>query len=185
MTPDDLLPYAEDSEAFEETPDGSITPTPPAPVPFQMWGALCFDLVLDPQDTAGVCRSHSITEQQLLILLENKAFIDKLKDAKLQVKTLGSSAGFVLTARAEAEKHVVTMSRLASDTGINAGVRVRAMENIVRYAHLDPATSSKGKEGQDSNRSGVLVQFNIGGGILGERKTLTIEAAPQPQGETE
>jgi hypothetical protein len=185
MTPDDLLPYAEDSEAFEETRDGSITPAPLAPVSFQLWGALCFDLVLAPTETAEVCRSHAITEQQLLALLENKAFIDKLKDAKLQVKTLGSSAGFVLTARAEAEKHIVTLSKLAKDTGVNAGVRVRAIENITRYAHLDPATSSKGKEGQDSNRSGVLVQFNIGGGILGERKTLTVEAAPQSQGEGE
>lgn len=184
MTPDDLATYAEDSEAFEETLDGSITPAPPTPVPFQLWGALCFDLVLSPEDTAGVCRTHQITEQQLLNLLDNKSFVDKLKDAKLQVKTLGSSAGFVLTARAEAEKHVVTMSRLASDTGINAGVRVRAMENIVRYAHLDPATNTKGKEG-DSNRSGVLVEFNIGGGILGVRKTLTIEGHAVQQGEAE
>lgn len=175
MLTDDLTPYAEYSEAFEETPDGTIIATPPPSVPFQLWGALCFDLVLAADDTEGVCRSHGITDAQLLTLLENKAFIDKLRDARTQIKNLGSSAGFVLTARAEAEKHVVTMSNMAGDSGVNSGVRVRAIENLVRYAHLDPATN--GKNSQDVNRSGVLVQFNIGGNIL-EHKTLTLEGQP-------
>ena len=162
--------YVPDTEAFEETETGEIAPTHMPQVPFQMWGALCFDLVLAPTETEQVCAAHGIAPEQLIQLLDNKAFTDKLKDARAQVKTLGASAGFVLNARAAAEKHIVTLSDLAGNISVNAGVRVRAIENITRYAHLDPAASQKGKEG--ANTSGVLVQFNIGGGIVG-KSTLT------------
>lgn len=178
--------FDEDS-IMEEATSGELVPKTftKDELPIQMWGQFCFDLILQHPNHARVCTDYGITEAHLLELLENRAFIDRLKDAKMQVKTLGPNAGFVLLARTQAEEHIVTLGKLARQEGVHPGIRVKAIENIVRYAHLDPQTQKQAKENERGASSpGVLVQFNIGGGLLGSGMK-TIEVASTPAGEVE
>ena len=177
----------DDDELVEEPTSGELVPKTSTKdeLPIQMWGQFCFDLVIQHHNHARVCADYGITEAHLLELLENKAFIDRLKDAKMQVKTLGPNAGFVLLARTQAEEHIVTLGKLARQEGVHPGIRVKAIENIVRYAHLDPQTQKQAKESERGASSpGALVQFNIGGGLLGSGMK-TIEVASAPAGELE
>jgi hypothetical protein len=143
-----------------------------------LWGQLCFDLVMNQGEHDRVLRGYGLSEVGMLNLLENKVFCDRLKDAKLQVKTLGATAGFVLSARAQAERHLVTLGQIAESNTTHPAVRVKAIENMVRYAHLDPQTQKQVKENEQRGSSpGVLVQFNIGGGLLGGgAKTIEVQA---------
>lgn len=143
------------------------------------WGPFCFDMALNSDDWQLVCETYQITEDCFGRLLDNPAFVNRLKDAKMQVKTLGPSAGFVLLARVEAEKHLVTLSKIAGQQGVGELTRVRAIENITRYAHLDPSVQKgSGKEENRTASPGVLVQFNIGGGLLG-KSTQVIDVNPE------
>jgi hypothetical protein len=144
-----------------------------------LWGSFCFDLILNQSDHERVCAAFGLTLAGLGKLLDNTAFVDRLKDAKLQVKTLGPTAGFVLAARAQAEKHLVTLGNVAGDTAVPHVVRVKAIENLVRYAHLDPQTQKQARDNERQTSSpGVLVQFNIGGNLLGQnRRTLEVQTS--------
>lgn len=146
----------------------------------QLWGAFCFDVVLAPGEHDKVCAAYNVSVDTLAHLLDNKAFVDRLKDAQLQVKTLGPTAGFVLAARAQAEKHIVTLGNLADNSSVHPSVRVKAVENLVRYAHLDPQTQRQARDSEQRGSSpGVLVQFNIGGSLLGtNRHTIEVQAQP-------
>ena len=149
------------------------------------WGPFCFDMALSSDDWQVVCETYKITESCFERLLDNPAFVNRLKDARMQVKTLGPNAGFVLFARVEAEKHLLTLSNIAGQQGVGELTRVRAIENLVRYAHMDPSVQ-KGSA-KDDNRAtspGVLVQFNIGGGLLG-KNTQVIDVNPEPAGNDE
>lgn len=145
----------------------------------EVWGSFCFDLIMAPGEHDRVCTAYGLTLEGFNSLLDNKVFVDRLKDAKLQVKTLGPTAGFVLAARAQAEKHLVTLGNIAENNAVHPGVRVKAVENLVRYAHLDPQTQKQAKDNEQRGSSpGVLVQFNIGGGLLGgSRQTIEVQAS--------
>lgn len=144
----------------------------------QLWGSLCFDLALRPDNYITILEDYNLSEEGLIQLLDNKAFVNRLKDAQLQIKTLGPTAGFVLAARTQAEKHISTVSNIISDAATPALVRVKAFSDLARFAHLDPATQKTTREGGEQRSSpGVLVQFNIGGGLLGKNKS-TIDIQP-------
>lgn len=183
----DVVESFDDDDLMEEPTTGDLVPKTrdKEKLPMPMWGQLCFDLVMAHPNHEQVCADYGLDEIQLLDLLGNKAFLDRLKDAKLQVKTLGPSAGFVLTARTQAERHLVTLGQIADQTSVHPGVRVKAIENIVRYAHLDPQTQKQARENERTSASpGVLVQFNIGGGLLGSAmKTIEVAASPVGDGE--
>lgn len=180
-----LVESFDDDDMVEEPTSGQLVSKTSTTVklPIPMWGQFCFDLIMTHPHHAQVCSDYGIPEDHLLELLENKAFIDRLKDAKIQVKTLGPSAGFVLTARTQAERHLVTLGQIADQVSVHPGVRVKAIENIVRYAHLDPQTQKQSRETErDAASPGVLVQFNIGGGLLGSgMKTIEIASSPLPE----
>lgn len=183
----DIIESFDDDDLVEEPTTGDLIPktSTKGKLPMPMWGQFCFDLVMTHPNHAQVCADYGITEDYLLELLENRAFLDRLKDAKMQVKTLGPSAGFVLTARTQAERHLVTLGQIADQVSAHPGVRVKAIESIVRYAHLDPQTQRQAKENERGSSSpGVLVQFNIGGGLLGSgMKTIEVAATPIGDGE--
>jgi hypothetical protein len=141
------------------TADGSLAP--------RVWGSFCFDLAVNPAGHEAVCFDYGITPEALGALLERKPFVDRLRDAALQVKALGPSAGFVLSARMAAEKHLVTLNNIAEDTNVNTAIRVRVIENLVRYAHMDPSVQKSARDDGKPNSPGVLVQLNIGAGLLG------------------
>lgn len=175
-------------EGFDELDDPPVTEEQPEPYEItetprserlspELWGTFCLDLILNPGQHDDVCKAFGIEITELQRLLELKPFTDRLGDLNLQVKTLGPNAGFVLAARAQAEKHLVTLGNIAENSTVHPGVRVKAVENLVRYAHLDPQTQKQTKENeQRSSSPGVLVQFNIGGGLLGSNKqTLEVQ----------
>jgi hypothetical protein len=144
------------------------------------WGELCFDLVLRQDMYEQVLKDYNLSPEGMLHLLNNKAFTNRLKDANIQVNSLGPTAGFSLAARHYAEKHITTLSNIASDIASPHAVRVKAIENLVRYAHLDPATAKTPKDSDQRSSPGVLVQFNIGGGLLGNnRRTLEVQTTDE------
>lgn len=158
----------------ELLPDGTLVP--------RLWGSLCFDLALN-RDYEGVCADYGMTLEALSSLLDRPAFVDRLKDANLQVKTLGPSAGFVLASRIAAEEHVITLGQLAKDSNTNPAIRVRAIENLVRYAHLDPSTNKPANSSTTNGQAhspGVLVQLNIGAGLMGSTpRTIEVKTSEE------
>lgn len=171
-----------DLESFDDETDNetltpfavpNVTPATTTLSP-KLWNAFCYDLVFADMKYPDVCKSYGITDTHLLDMLCNPKFADRLKACKKEVKELGPNAAFVLSARAEAATHIQTLSNIASHAAINAGVRVRAIESLVRFADLDPSTQKADKAGTNS---GVMVQFVIGGGLLGS-DTSTINVTP-------
>lgn len=192
MTDAVLQNFDEDDDFEENSSTGQLTPkldavtSPPLPPALNdntlhssLWEPFCLDLSMANADAEQVCGDYSITQECLLDLLANATFIARLREAKARVKSLGPNAGFILTAHAQAAKHLVTLGSIADSQSTHASIRVKAIENIVRYAHLDPATTKKDK---DMDTGGVSVQFNIGGNLLGnDRRTIDL-VAEVPQG---
>lgn len=149
-----------------------------------LWGPLAFDVALSPDDLEGILKTYDITLDQFTQLTLNQGFKDRLDGAALQVKTLGPTAGFVLNAQSQAEKLINTLGDIAKDTTAHVAVRVKAIENIVRYAHLDPSIQRASKESGERSTAapGVLVQLNFGG-QLGKLINRTIEVNPNANAE--
>jgi hypothetical protein len=142
---------------------------------------LAFDIALAPEDLNAILDTYAITPEQFALLSTNQSFVDRLEGAALQVKTLGPNAGFVLNAQRQAETLINTLGGIAQDKTNHPAVRVKAIENIVRYAHLDPSVQKAAKDsGERTSAPGVLVQLNFGGN-LGKLINRTIDVTPTGQ----
>lgn len=170
-TPNVVHTQAAHTQAEQEHVQAQTELSPPRPVlDAEVWASFCYDLLLAPDAHVRVCADYSITENDLSLLLDNPAFKARLRECRAHVQSMGPNAGFILMARMLAEKHVATLGQLASDIKIAPAVRLRAIENMTRYAHLDPSTTppEKREPGTQGSSGGALVQLIFNGSLKRE-----------------
>jgi hypothetical protein len=140
-------------------------------LPLSLWGSLACDLAIRPTEFGTILKDYKLSEKGLDKLLSNDAFTARLREARDQVKIHGPNAGFILSARVEAERHLSTLSTIAGANSTPPVVRVKAIEQLVNYAGLDPKTNGIDQSTKDTADKGPSIMFNFGGGLLGNGKT--------------
>ena len=121
--------------------------------------ALAFDLA---QNRAGenlpvgeILARHNITAAQLHSLMQSPAFSKALHGYAKELRENGAS--FRLKARIQAEELLKSNWKIIHDPATPPGVAVKAIENTVRWADLEPR-----KDMDTSSRPAITVNIDLG-----------------------
>lgn len=139
----------------------------------QLAFALAHDAVGAKEGYAAVIARHGVAPQQLHTLLQSTAFCTKVETYRRELQESGAS--FRLKAAIQAEELLKTQWRIIHDPDTPPATAVKAIENVVRWAELEPKKTGP-EDDIGSRRPQVVVNIDLSGGA----PVVTIPAMPDP-----
>lgn len=121
----------------------SAEPALPAPIPAgvakasEPWPSrLPFDVALGVEDSDEICLRHDIDPDTLIALLAHPLFQKQVDQHKQDI--LANGLSFKTKARIQAETYLSELDDIIADKTIGAGLRLQAIQSVVKYAGLEP-----------------------------------------------
>lgn len=151
-------------DGFEDDSDDAPPPAVvPPPLPFRFrpmsWGSLILEMLMTPESADEILAVHNTTVEEVQGLINsNPEFQAAMRECKSRVKAHGTSSGFVLRSQMIAEELLPRMYQLAISPTTPVAMQMRAIENAVDWARLNPK-NDKGRT--DATDTGVHVSINM------------------------
>lgn len=156
-----------------DTDDGHHTQVPIAMRPHE-WGGLIMEILLDPKRIDKIVKAHGTSYDEVEELMKtNREFQIAIREARSRIRAHGPNSGFVLRTQFMAEDLLGDLYALAKNPATPPAVRLRAIENTVGWARLDPKLD---KDRRDATDHGVHVSFNVIG--LGQELPRVVSVEP-------
>lgn len=130
------------------------------------WAPLIVELLSEPDLIGTICEKYKTSPVEVDHLkANNQGFMNQWRDLEDKFNALGRNAGFQLRATLLAERSLPELGKLA-ETSKNDQTKLRAIENIMRLARVDPQTERAVKDsGGKVAAAGVAVTVNFGPGM--------------------
>ena len=131
------------------------------PLHYHAWSdRLAMDIALTLEGSGEtlieVLQRHHITMKDLARYNADPMFLKKVEHLREDVRERGMT--FRLKAKAQAEELLTTTWTLIHAPDVSAAVKMKGIENVVRWAELEPKKDSVVENG---GTGGVTIQINI------------------------
>lgn len=160
-----------------------------APVPFELWEALAYDIALSSAPIEQIAASYNITFPQISMLKENQTFKRMLAVKEQEVAQLGSNADFTVKMRMIANKGAKKLLERIMRNDTSDKDFATLYKQVVQLAQLEPNTSNGDGDDTPTGVLGSGVTFNLYSipGLdhlqnpnLPPTQTVTIDVTPKP-----
>jgi hypothetical protein len=130
--------------------------------PITLYGSMAIALALKTP-FEQIAREHHTTITVISQLLATHAMKLALRDAMTQIKTHGTTGGFILRNRYMAEDLLNKVYDIAKDPKTDASLVFKIFESAAKNGGVDPSSTKKAAE----QGPAVSVTFNLGAGVPG------------------
>lgn len=141
-------------------PNAELSTVDIAPVPFELWETLAYDIALANTDPQTIAKAYNITTAQLDHLQENQYFTKILQAKKDEVKQLGSDATFAVKMRMVANHATPQLLRRLTDPSTASRDFLAMFKTVTELGQLIPLPK---QEESSQMMVGANVTFNISG----------------------